>query len=877
MVNKIGLALSGGGFRATLYHLGLVRFLRDAGVLPSVSHITAVSGGSIFAAHLCLNWDRYNSSPGEFDAAASELLSFVRMDVRNRILRRYPLGFPLRWPRRLLGRSIRKLTRTGLLEWHYEKYLFGDISLFELPEKPQLHILATNLSEGCLCSFNRNGLMMVRRQPGTTFRIDRIHVGLATVAMAVTASSAFPGFFPPLELTGADVGATAGEFGRQAYTDGGVFDNLGVRMFRWLERPLLADTPLSQDDFFDFQAVVEALKKASKSNKETPLRRLTQIMVAACNRPDLLLLTNGSSSSGEGVQQIAGPGMGGNRPHSTHSHGAGNGNTEAAMLSVLGDLLRHYQFHREPLFSALKPLDHDAESLLVASRPGGRNLDAGDQLWLNRHLLEAAFRQATGKACFRRLNSGLDGVLVSDVGKAIEVQANRRAGGLIRTSLRSTDILMDRVWQLEMETFQDTPGFVFVPMTDVIEPSEDPTALHPEIQRQVARIRTDLDRFSLLEISSIVRHGYCVGRKACRVHPDLFGAELPNNAPWDPIPGHHDTARAVSAAARPARSLLSPLLRTGAEERGEPAAATVEARTLQASAFRRIWSTLLDYRDWVSYVYVPLIVPILILLPLVIYKFYQRSHIEKRIAATFVQGNYELDLLTGLLENGPAKRWTGVPAEEVRTLGYTDLTGYEVLQNSWVIDLRSWSPAEAAKPNPSTLVHVYRRIKVHKQLDTAVRYFRIPLFAVSPQTEVRFPKQQLEGTLRRCNVEGLDPEDKEVRWEASFDFHAVPVGDYVDLYFEYQSPGTFLNPTEKMTEIVWDVSVPTAETTMWILMPEGTEYKGFRVNRYLTGQPEKVEPVKVVTEYLANDYTILAFKLQPVKKGYTYGVAWYYK
>jgi predicted acylesterase/phospholipase RssA len=31
-MQKLGLALSGGGFRATLYHLGVVRFLRDAGV-----------------------------------------------------------------------------------------------------------------------------------------------------------------------------------------------------------------------------------------------------------------------------------------------------------------------------------------------------------------------------------------------------------------------------------------------------------------------------------------------------------------------------------------------------------------------------------------------------------------------------------------------------------------------------------------------------------------------------------------------------------------------------------------------------------------------------------------------------------------------------
>ena len=51
-MKKLGLALSGGGFRASLYHLGLLRFLRDAGLLSQVTHITSVSGGSIMAAHL---------------------------------------------------------------------------------------------------------------------------------------------------------------------------------------------------------------------------------------------------------------------------------------------------------------------------------------------------------------------------------------------------------------------------------------------------------------------------------------------------------------------------------------------------------------------------------------------------------------------------------------------------------------------------------------------------------------------------------------------------------------------------------------------------------------------------------------------------------
>ena len=47
-------------------------------------------------AHLALNWGWYNGSPSEFDAAASELLAVVRLDVRNRIICRFPLTNPPR-------------------------------------------------------------------------------------------------------------------------------------------------------------------------------------------------------------------------------------------------------------------------------------------------------------------------------------------------------------------------------------------------------------------------------------------------------------------------------------------------------------------------------------------------------------------------------------------------------------------------------------------------------------------------------------------------------------------------------------------------------------------------------------------------------------
>src|SRR3954453_19626871 len=113
---RFGIALSGGRFRATLFHLGLLRFLHDADILRQVTHITSVSGGSIMAAHLALNWDRYTGPAEEFDKAAAQLLDFTRMDARNCIMRRYPLGLIMRLARRLLGISNRQLTRTWWLE-----------------------------------------------------------------------------------------------------------------------------------------------------------------------------------------------------------------------------------------------------------------------------------------------------------------------------------------------------------------------------------------------------------------------------------------------------------------------------------------------------------------------------------------------------------------------------------------------------------------------------------------------------------------------------------------------------------------------------------------------------------------------------------------
>ena len=50
--DRLALCLSGGGYRAALFHLGAVRRLNELGVLSKIETISSVSGGSILAAHL---------------------------------------------------------------------------------------------------------------------------------------------------------------------------------------------------------------------------------------------------------------------------------------------------------------------------------------------------------------------------------------------------------------------------------------------------------------------------------------------------------------------------------------------------------------------------------------------------------------------------------------------------------------------------------------------------------------------------------------------------------------------------------------------------------------------------------------------------------
>ena len=246
----IGIAFSGGGFRATLFHCGVIRALRDRGELGNIRTITSVSGGSIAAAHLVLNWERYLGSDQEFAEAENRLLSFIQSNPRADIVAHLPLaivsGFICGLLRKLDFERLEKLavglestilpTCTLRLSRLYANQLYLNPRILKLsdlnkrvekkglPPRPYLNILACNLTrmgDNSFFSskgFHANGTSVVA--PCDSLRVSH----------AVAASSAFPFLFEPWLVSPSALKVQNNLLSPtlQALTDGGAFDNLGV-------------------------------------------------------------------------------------------------------------------------------------------------------------------------------------------------------------------------------------------------------------------------------------------------------------------------------------------------------------------------------------------------------------------------------------------------------------------------------------------------------------------------------------------------------------------------------------------------------------------------------------------------------------------------
>ena len=218
----IALCLSGGGYRAMIFHLGALIRLNQAGVLKKVSRISSVSGGSITAGCLALAWHRLVFSQG----VATNLDAEVVRPVRR-------LAGVTIDGEAVIGGMFLPGTVSDRVVAAYKKHLFGEATLRDLPDDttgPRFVINATNVQTGSLWRFSRPYM--------GDWRVGRILNPGVSLATAVAASSAFPPVLSPLVMEldqvryEPEVPApplhTPPYTTRVVLTDGGVYDNLGL-------------------------------------------------------------------------------------------------------------------------------------------------------------------------------------------------------------------------------------------------------------------------------------------------------------------------------------------------------------------------------------------------------------------------------------------------------------------------------------------------------------------------------------------------------------------------------------------------------------------------------------------------------------------------
>ena len=215
----IGLCLSGGGYRAMLFHVGTFWRLNELGYLARLTRISSVSGGSITAGVLGQQWSRlgFDSTTGiarsfeQVFVASLRRLASQTIDVQSIVAGVFLQGAPNR------------------VADAYRRHLFGAATLQDLPNSPRFVINATNVQSGALWRFSK--------PYAADYRVGKIETPRIELAMAVAASSAFPPFLSPLilNLRHTDFTPNTGlDLQRPPYTtrvlltDGGVYDNLGL-------------------------------------------------------------------------------------------------------------------------------------------------------------------------------------------------------------------------------------------------------------------------------------------------------------------------------------------------------------------------------------------------------------------------------------------------------------------------------------------------------------------------------------------------------------------------------------------------------------------------------------------------------------------------
>lgn len=247
LVDGMALCLSGGGYRAMLFHVGAILRLNEFGILGQLKRIASVSGGSITSAVLGMNWNSITWKDGIAESASlnEQLVTPIRQMAATSI-------------------DVSSVIWGALSPWAtindevvaaYDRVLFHGRTLQNLPDDsgPRFVFNATNVKTGSLWRFSRPYM--------ADYRIGIVENPSVSLANAVAASSAFPPFLSPMRMSldgfnfkpnippGHNDQTLRSLRGEAVLTDGGVYDNLGLEtVWKRYKTVLVSDGGRKMDD-----------------------------------------------------------------------------------------------------------------------------------------------------------------------------------------------------------------------------------------------------------------------------------------------------------------------------------------------------------------------------------------------------------------------------------------------------------------------------------------------------------------------------------------------------------------------------------------------------------------------------------------------------
>lgn len=249
---RIGLALSGGGYRAAAYHIGTMRALHKLGILDKIDVISSVSGGSITSAYYVLNKHKgYEEFEKEF---IGKLKHNVLWCAIIELLLVVGIVFALVW---LTPFSYWWLTLVGcvlllLLFWYYalpvsvfiecaySKLFFKNAKLGDLARFPVLAINSTDLSTGNQFTFSQDRMTCYPYKDSLEFNAKNF-----PLAKAVMASSCIPQIFSPIRISKKYLSGESEK--KPLLVDGGLYDNQGAHRFESSDSHFAVDYAIVSD------------------------------------------------------------------------------------------------------------------------------------------------------------------------------------------------------------------------------------------------------------------------------------------------------------------------------------------------------------------------------------------------------------------------------------------------------------------------------------------------------------------------------------------------------------------------------------------------------------------------------------------------------